>query len=275
MRLPWDAALRICFFRNDLLFLTLYCECKLKILFLMKPIIFRYPFTLTASEVGPGLEMPLPSLVITIIETATLHANAIGIGFDTLRPHNASWVLSRLSIELDRMPRVGGEYLLETWVETVGRISSDRGFALIEAATGQCIGRAHTIWMAIDLTSRRPVDLGVLGDITEVINASPAFPSTCGRIPPLKAEEEGYDFKFRVSDIDVNRHVTTRRYIDLIVDSFALDVFENQRVSRFEIAFKHEARYGQTARVSRQGTDVAITAGDTLCALGRLEFSDR
>ncbi|MCM1522086.1 MAG: thioesterase [Muribaculaceae bacterium] len=240
-----------------------------------KPKTYRYPFTLTASEVGPTLEMPLPALVIAIIDTATLHASAIGIGFDTLRPHNASWVLSRLSIELERMPRVGGNYYLETWVEGVGRISSDRGFALMDSDTDECIGRIHTVWMAIDLTSRRPVDLSVLGDITALYITDPLYPSKCGRIPPIKDEEWGYDFTFRVSDIDVNRHVTTRRYIDLIVDAFPLDAYENGRISRFEIAFKHEARYGETAHISRQSTDVAISVGENTSALARLEFLPR
>ncbi|MCM1163866.1 MAG: thioesterase [Muribaculaceae bacterium] len=242
---------------------------------MMKPKIFSYPFTLTAAEVGPGLEMPLPSLVTTIIDTATLHANAIGIGFDKLRPHNASWVLSRLSIELDRMPRVGGHYVLDTWVEGVGRLSSDRGFAIMDTDSTTCIGRVHTIWMAIDLTTRRPVDLSVLGDITELYNTDPQYPSTCSRIAPLKGEDEGYDFRFRVSDIDVNRHVTTRRYIDLIVDAFPLETYEEKRIGRFEIAFKHEARYGQTAHVSRQGTDLAILVDNTPSALARMIFVDK
>lgn len=237
--------------------------------------IYSNRFTLTAAEVGPGLEMPLSSLVTAIIDTATLHANAIGIGFDRLRPHGASWVLGRLSVELEEMPRVGGSYSLDTWVESVGRLASDRGFALMDLQAQRCIGRVHTVWMAIDLTTRRPVDLAILGDISDFVVAEPVYGSKCGRVLPVRDAEAAYDYTFKVSDIDVNRHVTTRRYIDLIVDLHPLERYEKERVARFEIAFKHEARYGETASVSVSGAEAQISVGGAVCALARMEFKER
>lgn len=237
--------------------------------------IYSYHFRLTAAEVGPQLEMPLSSLVVAIIDTATAHANAIGIGFDALSLHNASWVLSRLSVELDETPRVNGSYRLDTWVESVGRLSSDRGFALFDEAEGRCIGRVHTVWMAIDMTTRRPVDLqAVLGDFSNRI-VKPEYPSQCPRIAPFQDEDTGYDYTFKVSDIDVNCHVTTRRYIDLIIDLLPLSVYDSKRIARFGIAFKHEARYSETARISLRGADARISTGDTLCALATLGLADR
>lgn len=233
---------------------------------------YIYPFTLTAADVGPWLEMPLSSLVVAVIDVATAHANRVGLGFDVLRRFNASWVLGRLAADIVRMPRVGGEYELRTWVETFSRLASDRGFALIDRATGECIVRIHTVWMAIDLDERRPVDLSVVGDTSDFLVAEPEYPSKCGRIPPLKCLDEGYDYTFKVSDIDVNRHVTTRRYIDLMVDLRPLELYASSRLRRFEIAFRHEALYGQTARVALCGTDSSITVGDTLCAIARMEF---
>lgn len=232
-------------------------------------------FTLTAAEVGPYLEMPLSSLIVMVIDTATAHANEIGIGFDTLKPHNASWVLGRLSVELDDVPRVGGTYRLETWVEGVSRLFSDRGFALKDAATGRCIGRIHTVWMAIDLSTRRSVDLSILGSLDDVTVTDPEYPSRCARISGPSGEEAGYDYTFKVSDIDVNRHVTTRRYIDLIVDLLPLEAYAGERIRQFDIAFRHEARYGETARVSRSGADSAICVDGTPCVFARLVMEPR
>ncbi len=240
-----------------------------------RPITHITEFTLTAAEVGPYLEMPLSSLVVMVIDTATAHANELGIGFDALRLHNASWVLGRLSVELDEMPRVGGTYRLETWVEGVSRIFSDRGFALIDTDGDRCIGRIHTIWMAIDLATRRAIDLGILGALDDVAVSRPRYPSRCARISGPAGEETGYDYTFKVSDIDVNRHVTTRRYIDLTVDLLPLEAYAAGRIRRFDIAFRHEARYGETARVSRSGADSAISVDGTPCVFARLELEPR
>ena len=85
-----------------------------------------------------------------------------------------------------------------------------------------------------------------------------------------------------MSDIDVNRHVTTRRYIDLITDIWTLDKYIDNRVSRFEIAFKHEARYGQESetlmlpnKTVEGAYDVEIRVDDTACALARITFIPR
>lgn len=85
-----------------------------------------------------------------------------------------------------------------------------------------------------------------------------------------------------MSDIDVNRHVTTRRYIDLMVDMWTLDHYEANRISRFEVAFKHEARYDEEARIvsaphegSPEVADVQIEVNTTPCCLGRISFQAR
>ena len=98
-------------------------------------------------------------------------------------------------------------------------------------------------------------------------------------LPTLRREST---YRFAVSDIDINRHVTTRRYIDLIVDMWPLDYYDTMRPSRFELAFKHEARYDEEAVViaaSHEGSpevnDVEIRVNSTSCCLARLRFTAR
>ncbi|MDE7148319.1 MAG: hypothetical protein K2O20_08040, partial [Duncaniella sp.] len=81
---------------------------------------------------------------------------------------------------------------------------------------------------------------------------------------------------------DVNRHVTTRRYIDLITDLWPLETYDSMRISRFEVAFKHEARYGETATAGRMAhaespetADAQIAVAGTPCCIARLHFSRR
>lgn len=236
-------------------------------------------FTLTASDVTPALEMPLSRLVSLVIDTATDHANLLGIGFETLRPLNASWILGRLAIEAAGMPAVGGHYRLSTWIESASRLASDRAFRLTDLNTGKTLATVHTVWMAIDLTTRRPIDLlEAAGHLSALV--SPADPAICRcarlAVPQDAAAESRYEYTFRVSDIDVNRHVTTRRYVDMIVDLLSLDTCLTHRISRFDIAFKHEARYGQTAQVSLYpGGLAAIDLDNGTAAAARLGLAPR
>lgn len=239
-------------------------------------------FYLTASEVNAQEEMSLSRLVLLIIDTATAHANILGVGYASMMERNTSWVLSRLSIDIMRMPGVNRSYRLETWVESVNRIYSERLFELKDADSDEIIAWAHTTWMAIDMDSRRPTDLSRLSELVDVINDRTFGGVKGGKLQPVHDGAEGYAYTFKVSDIDVNRHVTTRRYIDLITDVWPLDMYNDCRVSRFEIAFKHEARYAEEAvtlmepHAGEDGVyDTEIRVGDTSCALARISFKKR
>ena len=241
---------------------------------------FTHQFTITADETDWMLEMPLASLVDTIINTATGHANELGIGFASLSLKNASWVLSRLAIDLRETPRFGHTYRLHTWVTSLNRLYSERAFELTElTADGneRNIGWMSSVWMAIDLDTRRPVDL------TATLDVSPSdmWPdrnfggSGCGRLQPLAGADATQTRRVMVSDIDVNRHLTTTRYIQMLVDLWPIEHYEEYRTARFEIAFKHEIRYGATAEASRLADRAMIAAEGSPCALASFSFEDR
>ena len=239
-------------------------------------------FYLTAAEVNAQEEMPLSRPVTLIIDTATGHANLLGFGYAHMMETNTSWVLSRLSIDILRMPGVNRGYKLVTWVSSVNRIYSERLFELKDTDTDETVAWAHTTWMAIDMDSRRPTDLSRHKALVEVITERPFGGDKGGKLLPLGPEAEGYTYIFKVSDIDVNRHVTTRRYVDLITDLWPLDMYAACRVARFEIAFKHEARYAEESltlmspHAGDEGVyDTEIRVGDTTCALARICFKQR
>lgn len=245
--------------------------------------IFSNNFYLTASEVNSQLEMPLSRLVVEIIDTATGHANHLGIGYDKMISHGISWVLSRLTIDIDEMPQVNRSYKMTTWVEKVNRLFSDRNFRLEDSESGRTVLRAHSTWMAIDMNSRRPGDLTpIFAPVGDIIVNEGFGGEEGGKLQPLESASSSYDYTFKVSDIDVNRHVTTRRYIDLMTDLLDLEWYDARTLSRFEIAFKHEAHYSDHATVSGMVSEsgssclnAQIEVGDTVCCLGRMVFVPR
>lgn len=239
-------------------------------------------FFLTAAEVNSQREMPLSRLVTTIIDVATAHANRLGIGFDRMIREGISWVLSRLTIELEEPPTVNRSYRMTTWIENANRLFSDRNFEMTDAGTGRTVLRAHSTWMAVNMTTRRPGDLTPIWKDFDMIDGTPSGIDNGGKINPLTDSDAELAYTFAVSDIDVNRHVTTRRYIDLITDLWPLDFYDRNRIARFEVAFKHEARYGETATARRAThaddpsvSDTQISVGDTPCCLARIRFKAR
>ena len=52
-----------------------------------------------------------------LLNAADKHASQRGFGMDRLLPIHKTWVLSRLTIEMQSMPRENEQFQVETWVE--------------------------------------------------------------------------------------------------------------------------------------------------------------
>ena len=70
------------------------------------PKIYSKVYFLTAGECDAEGRMPLTLLTSRIIESATCHANSLGIGYADLIKLDLAWVLSRVSIEIDDLPGI-------------------------------------------------------------------------------------------------------------------------------------------------------------------------
>lgn len=61
-----------------------------------------------------------------LLNCAGFHAADRGFGIATLNENHYTWVLSRLAIELEDMPRAYESFSIQTWVENVYRLFTDR-----------------------------------------------------------------------------------------------------------------------------------------------------
>jgi acyl-CoA thioesterase FadM len=109
-----------------------------------------------------------------LLNCAGFHATDRGFGIATLNEDNYTWVLSRLAVELDEMPYQYEEFSIQTWVENVYRLFTDRNFAIINK-DGKKIGYARSIWAMINLSTRKPADLLTLhgGGIVDYVCQEP------------------------------------------------------------------------------------------------------
>ena len=98
-----------------------------------------------------------------LLNCAGQHASARGFGMARLNQEDHTWVLSRMAIEFEELPREYETFEIDTWVENVYRLFTDRNFAL-RNYEGRIIGYARTVWAMIGMESRRPMDLEHLYD---------------------------------------------------------------------------------------------------------------
>lgn len=212
------------------------------------PVLYTHSYYLTAAQCNAQRELAPAQLVQQIIEVATEHADALGVGFKDLQRGGCLWVLSRVAIEMKRYPHLLENYSLTTWIESYNRHFSERNIE-IRGDGDEIIGYARTIWVAIDMETRRPADLSAIAYISETVCDHPCPIARQGKIRTGQVPQIVHEYTFRISDIDLNRHVNSTRYVELILNQMNLADFDEFFLSRFEIEYKHEAHFNDTVEV--------------------------
>lgn len=184
-----------------------------------------------------------------LLNCASFHASERGFGIATLNNDNYTWVLSRLAIELDEMPEQYEKFSIETWVENVYRLFTDRNFAIINKE-GKAVGYARSIWAMINMNTRQPADLLTLhgGDISNYIHQKECPIEKPSRIR-VKSEEPAAEFTVMYSDIDINGHLNSIKYIEHILNLFTIPFYKQYSIHRFEIAYVAEGYYGDRLKL--------------------------
>lgn len=206
-----------------------------------------YRYAIEAKDIDFRRRISLRSLVNYLLNTAGKNADESGFGLLELQNENYTWVLTRLVIDMKRMPDERDSIYIETWVEKIGSAFTTRNFRIFDA-TGSVIGYAASSWAVLDMNTRRSVLLVSLPKLLRhVVNESTPIGEP-GRIPSIEGEVANR-FEVKYSDIDINCHTNTLNYIQWLSDCFSLDFYRTHYIRRFEVNFLKEIMFGDTGEV--------------------------
>lgn len=214
----------------------------------------RYEFVAEPFHVDFSGKLTMGVLGNHLLNCAGFHAADRGFGMAVLNENHYTWVLSRLAVEMTDMPKAYEHFSIETWVENVYRLFTDRNFAICNAE-GKPIGYARSVWAMISMETRKPADLFLLhgGEITEYIDAGKPCPiAKAGRVKVDDDAQPVTEYRTKYSDIDLNGHVNSIKYIEHILDLFPLEMYREKRLKRFEVAYVAESHYGDVLGFYRE-----------------------
>ena len=182
-----------------------------------------------------------------MLNAADFHSNERHFGMNYLNTINKTWVLSRLAIEIEEMPRAYTHFYVETWVENALRFFTNRNFKVSDVKDGKVYGYGRSVWAMIDTETRQPADLFDIneGDIKNYILSDKECPiakSSRVRMDENAALVRTIDTNY--SDIDVNGHVNSVKYIEHVLDLWDMDWYKSHRIQRLEIAYVAESHQG-------------------------------
>ncbi len=222
---------------------------------MMLPKIGSFTFNIESYVCDFRGKATLPVIGNFILQAATMHAQQRGFGYDEISKDHAAWVLSRLSIEMYKYPGYNESVTVETWIEDVTRYFTQRCLKFIDQE-GKTIGYARTIWAAIDMKTRRPIDIPAWRpDLAGYVECTIECPvEKPNKIPAVENQEPVMGYSVRYSDMDINRHMNSIKYIEHTLNVFDLDIFKQKNISKFEMVYLAEGSFGDKLKLYKEET---------------------
>lgn len=187
----------------------------------------------------------------SLLNASDIHSTQRNFGMTYLNTINKTWVLSRLAIELSDMPKEHDKFTIETWVESAMKYFTKRNWAIYSQDGSKTYGYAKSIWAMIDTVTREPQDILAINDGKIRDYLCPDMPCDMQDISRVTVPQmtEYTEFTVSYSDVDVNGHCNSMKYIDHVIDTFNKEQFLNYHLQRLEIAYVAEGHWGETIRI--------------------------
>jgi len=178
-------------------------------------------------------------------DIAGRHASDLGFGREHLITNGFFWVLSRMVVEIERMPTTWEEVTVKTWPRGTDTIFALRDIEMRDA-DGNRLAAASSSWVIVDYNThkvQRPDR--ALSHLNTAFPENKALRSNAGKIPVLPSENHSFvEYLVTPEDIDVNMHVNNARYIHWACNSYDIKFLSEHIPSTIEVNYLSEGHAG-------------------------------
>ena len=180
------------------------------------------------------------TLLAYLLNSAWNHAKGTVYGYEELSARNLMWVLIKIQLIIKRLPKWGDQVEIETWGKRIEKLYALRDFA-VSLASGEKMISATSSWMVLDKTSGRPQRFHLKTDGFPWKPGREEIETNLQKVPELHSGKKIANFRVQFSDIDVNRHVNSTRYLQWMIDSHSQKHLEEAELKAVELSFLAEA----------------------------------
>ena len=191
-------------------------------------------------------------------ETAGAHSALLGLGRDVMDRMGVCWILSRVKVEMHRVPHALEKITVETWPMPTRHLFFPRSHVFCDEK-GDVIGCANSLWMVMDLESRRVVKNDFVAahmPDTSDFKSAAGIPAT---VRALAGEKETSQYSPVFTDFDLNRHVNNTKYMAWCLNALGAERLEKQCVQTFDVNYDAEILPGTQVQLELCEMDGAFS----------------
>ena len=200
--------------------------------------IHKKEWEINFSQCAPNGALNYTDLCNLLQLTAAEHADLGGISFTDMQEFNQAWVLSRMRIEIESLPKWRDFITIKTWIVS---LENSRSIRVLEVyKNGNRIISCETFWAVFNTKIRRPEALALPHAHFEKFSSSYTTAKRVKKIQiPIDSEKVG-SHKVVFSDLDVVNHVNNVKYLEWCLDFVSPKTLLKQTLKSLDMNFLQE-----------------------------------
>ena len=108
------------------------------------------------SEVGEDARITVNAIIDYMQDCTNFQSEDLGVGLEYHKKKQLMWVLNSWQIVIEKYPAMGEEITVGTQAYGFEKMFGYRNF-LITDSSGECVAKANSIWVLMDLKKNRPM----------------------------------------------------------------------------------------------------------------------
>ena len=196
-------------------------------------------------------------------EAAISHAENLGVGREDMANSGQAWILSRLSVMVERRPKYLETVNVRTWPRGGEKLFAMRNYE-IRDKDNTAIVSGLSAWLVVDIEKRRPVrPQAALEKLpsNEGLNAMPPESNGAAALTARSDLQKVMERKALYTDVDYNGHVNNVKYVEWIEDALAPQFLEKANKMRLDINYVGEILAGEAVEILSAPIDDASCNG--------------
>lgn len=227
---------------------------------------YQFQSRIRYSEIDEGQKLTLPGLVNYFQDCSTFQSEDLGVGVAAMLEKEKAWVLASWLIEIDTLPELAQEVIVQTWPYSFRGFYGERNSRILDAG-GKTLASAASLWIYMDVKAGRPCrvdqDLIAAYGLEEPLPLGPIS----RKIPVPEGNLEKEHFPVMRSHLDTNHHVNNGQYI-LMAEEYLPDGFS---VGRIRVEYRKSAKlHDEIVPLVRTRADQCTVS---LCGIDRKPYA--
>lgn len=210
--------------------------------------IYSHEWEINFTQCAPNGYLKYVDLCNLLQLTAAEHSIAGGLSFNDMQVFDQAWVLSRIRVEIEALPKWQDKIIVKTWIESLQGSYSVRNMEMY--LDGKKIVGATTFWAVLNTKLRKAEALALPYGHFELFPDWHATEIPFSKINFLKDTIVVAERKVVLSDLDIVMHANNVKYLEWCLDTLPIKPLLQMEMKSLEMNFLRELNLDDTVQVN-------------------------